>query len=176
MEMELINQLMEENMKGNGNSTWGKEKEFNCLKMAPNFKANIIRIKKMEKENFIGQMVMFMKVTLGIINVKVKVQWDFRMVDNIKVNGLMIKCMGMVSLRGLMEKDMRDNICKIRSMEKDNLIMEMDLIIRETGRRVDNMEEENLKEKMERLIKESFNMDNLSIECRLNIIFDINKL
>ncbi len=82
----------------------------------------------------------------------------------------------MVNLHGLMVKDMRDNICKIRNMEKDNLAMETDLIMRETGRRVDNMEEESLKEKMERLIRESFNMDNLSIECRLNIIFDINKL
>ena len=82
------------------------------------------------------------------------------MEDNLKVNGLMIKCMVMESLHGLMVKVTKANMLKMRSKEKEDSIMEMVHFIRAIGLKADNMEEESLEIKTVKFMRDDMNMVN----------------
>ena len=81
------------------------------------------------------------------------------MVDSLKVNGLMIKCMVMESSLGLMEKVIKVSMLKMKNKEKVDSIMGMDHIIKAIGLKVGNMEEENSEIKTVRFMREDMNMD-----------------
>jgi len=72
MEQEHIILQMEESIKANGNLIWERDKEDNNFKMVQDLKGITIKIKKMEKENFSGQMEIRIQDSLDIINVKEK--------------------------------------------------------------------------------------------------------
>ena len=82
------------------------------------------------------------------------------MEGNLKVNGLMIKCMVMESLHGLMVKVTKANMLKMRSKEKEDSIMEMAHFIRVIGLRADNMEGESLEIKTVKYMRDDMNMVN----------------
>lgn len=82
------------------------------------------------------------------------------MEGNLKVNGLMIKCMVMESLHGLMVKVTKVNMLKMRSKEKEDSIMEMAHFIRVIGLRADNMEGESLEIKTVKYMRDDMNMVN----------------
>lgn len=55
------------------------------------------------------------------------------MVDNIKVTGLMIKCMDMDNSHGLMVKATKDSILMIKNKEKADSITETDHFTKDNG-------------------------------------------
>lgn len=122
-----------ENIKDNGDLIWDKVKENNNFKMELDSKDFINKIKKKEKENSFGLMVILILVNLGIIKDKEKGLWNFMTVDNIKAIGLMIKCMDMGNSHGLMEKAMKVSILMTKNKVKADSIMEMDLFMKDSG-------------------------------------------
>jgi len=72
---------------------------------------------KMEKVNSNGRMVTNMKEISMIIKYKVMVKWSLKMVNLMKVNGMIIKWMVKVYLHGQMVEDIKDIFKMIKRMD-----------------------------------------------------------
>lgn len=62
------------------------------------------------------------------------------MVENIKVNGLIIKCMAKEFIHGVMAVNTKGNISMIKSMEKEYFIGLMEVNLKEIGKMESKME------------------------------------
>ena len=140
--------------KVNGSMIWDKVMEDKYLMMAQDSKEITKKIERMGKVSFIGQMAINILDSLNTIEGTAKALWSLRMEDNIKATGLMIKCMGMDFLLGLMASPIKDTIFRIRSREKEGLVMVMAPIIKEIGIRASSMVGASLGIEMENIIKE----------------------
>jgi len=116
--------------------------ENNLGLMDQDIKVNIKMGKKMEKGNFIGLMVQFIKdFFLTIIYTDMEFTFGL-MVENFKDNGKIIKWMGKVSFLGLMEGFILVNILMIKNTDTDNLFGRMEENIKEHGLMVSRMDKE----------------------------------
>lgn len=82
------------------------------------------------------------------------------MVESIRENGLMIRCMDMANSHGQMENPTRVNTNRTKKKEKEDSTTEMDLIMKVTGLRGGSMGGESSKQKPEKCTKEDTNMAN----------------
>ena len=105
--------------------------------MVRNTKVIILMDKKMEKENFYGVMDLIMKDNLKIIIFMVKEYTiEYRVKENIMVNGKIIKCMGKENLFEMMVEYILVNTIQIKNKVGEYLY----------GQMVDNIEENGIKE------------------------------
>ena len=73
-----------------------------------------------------------------------------QMGDDIKDNGKIIKCMEKGNLNGLMEKNILENMLKIRNKAMENFIMEKERnVIKVNGKMEINKDLDNSQNKME---------------------------
>jgi hypothetical protein len=113
-------------MMENGSMIKSKDMEYTSLVVVlRNMKANIIKIRDMEKESMFGWMEIFMMGSGSIIFVRGRESSLKVKVENMKVNGHKIKDMEKENKFGMMEEFMKENgwMVFVRVMEFRFIVM-----------------------------------------------------
>lgn len=93
----------------------------------------------MERENLLGKVETYIKVSSATIEYKVMVKWNLKMGNNMKGIGFRTKCMGGDDYHGLMEGNMTVNLLMTGDKVMEGLYGMMEEYIKVISNRVFSM-------------------------------------
>jgi len=131
---------MARNMKANGKTINNMVKGLKLGLMGLCILGYIPKEKNKEKASLCGKIMLLTMENLIIIILKAKELITGMMEENIKDNGLIIKCTGLAYFHGQIIKNMKDTTIKIKKMAMEFLHGLMENNIKVIGKTENNME------------------------------------